>query len=464
MTAASPTPLRLKSIIAGLWTGNLFASFLLSGVAAMLPAIGLSLSASAAALSLVMVCYNLGQTLSHVISGRICDIFGVKRVLMFGMGIFCVLGLFLGLAPNMPMAIIFRFAQGMAAATISCCVTALAVSVAPSDKRGMVISIVMTAVYVGLAVGPLACGGLTELVSWRVVFFLVALMGVAEILLLHRVLPKDEAPAHRRRIDVPGFLLVAAALASITLGATCTFIHPAVVLLLPLGCVLMFFSIRREWNSEDPMLDLKVLAKVPGLPAGMAATFINFGAFMGLSIFFSLYLQQVLGLNAFHAGCVLMVQSVAQTFVGPLGGRLADRFDPMFISSLGMVLCGVAVLLLMTLDAHSPVWVVVLFQALLGAGAALFVAPNMSATLGGVPKEFMPVASGLMGCLRTLGGLTSNTVMSCTIGLFLGTAAVGPDTADLFMFAMRCVFMLFGLMSFTAAGIGFRAFLRASGR
>ena len=62
------TSFRLKTTIAGLWTGNLFASFLVSGVAAMLPAMGLSLAASAAALSLVMVCYNLGQ--SHVPTGH----------------------------------------------------------------------------------------------------------------------------------------------------------------------------------------------------------------------------------------------------------------------------------------------------------------------------------------------------------------------------------------------------------
>ena len=65
--------LHLKSVIAALWTGNLFAPFLMSGVAAMLPSIGESLGASAVALSLVMVCYNLGQYISHMLSGRVAD-------------------------------------------------------------------------------------------------------------------------------------------------------------------------------------------------------------------------------------------------------------------------------------------------------------------------------------------------------------------------------------------------------
>ena len=90
-----PQPLspKLKATIAGLWTGNLFAPFLVSGVAAMLPAIGTSLEGSAVALSLVMVCYNLGQGMSHMLSGRICGMLGVKRVLLAGVALFCLFGI-----------------------------------------------------------------------------------------------------------------------------------------------------------------------------------------------------------------------------------------------------------------------------------------------------------------------------------------------------------------------------------
>lgn len=457
MSEKAPFSPRLKSIIAALWTGQIFAPFLVTGVAAMLPAIGESLGASAVALSLVMVCYNLGQGIAHILSGRISSIIGVKRLLIIGLFLFCSFGVLLGLAPNMPLAIFLRFTQGISAAAIACCVTTLSLVVAPPEQRSQVIGIVMTAVYLGLAAGPLCCGGLTELTGWRTVFFILAAIGAVEIVFLARMLPPDRDLADGRGFDFRGAFLVAVSLALITLGATCRFLHPLVVWALPVGIVLLCLFVRREWHSPSPILDLRILAKVKGLPAGMAATFINYGSFMGLSVLFSLYLQQVLGLDAFKAGMVLMVQSVAQTLLSPWAGRLGDRYHPMLISTIGMAACGLSIFSFVFLGADSPVWLVAVLQACLGVGCAIFVAPNMSATLGNVPKANLPVASGLLGCLRTIGGLTSHIVVACMLGLFLGDAVVGQDSTQDFLLAMRWALGVFTLMNLSAVLIGVRS-------
>ncbi|WP_418765431.1 MFS transporter [Mailhella sp.] len=452
-----PLSLRLKAVIAALWTGNLFAPFLMSGVAAILPSIGESLGAPAVMLSLVMVCYNLGQSISHMLSGRIADMFGVKRTLLAGVGCFCLFSVFMGLAPAMEVIIPLRFAQGVAAATISCAVTTLSVVLAPPHIRGQVISIVVSAVYLGLAIGPLACGGLTELTGWRSVFFLIAALGLVELALLHHVIPEQKREGERRSLDGISALLGAWGLFCVTMGATCTFLHPAVTAMLPVGVLILACFVRREWTSSDPILDLKLLAKVPGLPDGMAAVFINYGSFMGLSLFFSLYLQQVLGLNAFHAGMILMTQSLFQTFFSPVAGRLADRYHPCIVSTSGMALCGLSILSLMLLDEGSPVWQVALSQAALGTGAGFFAAPNMAATLGNVPKEHLSVASGLLGCLRTMGGLVSHIVMACMIGLFMGDSTVTPETSGTFLHAMRYTLLLFGVFNLMGVWLSLRA-------
>ncbi len=453
---SQPMPARLRAVIAALWTGNLFAPFLVSGVAAMLPAMGLSLGGSAVALSLVMACYNLGQGISHILSGRICGFFGVKKVLLAGVALFCLFGVLLGLSQNMPFAIGLRFAQGLAAASISCCVTALSVSLAPPERRGQVISTVVTAVYLGLAVGPVVCGGLTDLWGWRTVFFILALFGAVELWLLHRIIPQDEKPVRGRSFDIAGALLVSLSLSLITFGATCAFLHPAVSALLPSGLILLTVFLRREWRSENPILELRLLARVPDLPGGMVATFINYGAIMGLSLFYSLYLQQVLGLNAFHTGLVVMTQSLVQAVLSPVAGRLADRFDAVRVSTMGMGICGAGMLALLLLGLESSVWQVMLNMAVIGTGIAFFVAPNVAATLGNVPKDQMPIASGLLGCMRTLGGLLSHILMASVIGFYMGEAVVGPDNAELFLSATRCVLLIFAVFNFLAMGLGVR--------
>ena len=119
--------------------------------------------------------------------------------------------------------------------------------------------------------------------------------------------------------------------------------------------------------------------------------------------------------------------------------------------------CGVSILSLMLLGEHSPVWQVVVSQAVLGVGAAFFAAPNMAATLGNVPREEMSVASGLLGCLRTMGGLMSHIIMSCTIGLFMGDTAVTLESSGLFLHAMRYALLLFGSLNILGVILSLRA-------
>ncbi|MBQ8665164.1 MAG: hypothetical protein IJ474_05220, partial [Mailhella sp.] len=89
-------------------------------------------------------------------------------------------------------------------------------------------------------------------------------------------------------------------------------------------------------------------------------------------------------------------------------------------------------------------------------GIAFFVAPNVAATLGNVPRDQMPLASGMLGCMRTLGGLMSHILMAGTIGFYMGEAVVGPDNAELFLHATRRVLFAFAVFNFLAMGLGVR--------
>lgn len=435
-------PHRLKSIIAALWMGNLLAPLLLSGVAAMLPAIGTSLGASAAELSLVMVVYNLGQTNAQLLSGRMCSIHGAKQVLLVSMLFFAGFCCFLARSGSMPVVIGLRLAQGLSAGSISCCVTALSFTVAPPEHRGKVVALVLTAVYLGLTTGPLVCGGLTELFNWRLVFLLIAALAFVNLHLLRRGLPKEERSLGER-FDVPGALFLFLGLSALTLGATCSFLHPAVMGLVPVGILLLGFFLRRDWHSAQPLLDLALLSKVKGVCSGLLAIFVNYGSLMGLALYFSLYLQQILGLNAFQAGIIMMLQSATQLLLSVPAGGWADRFGAAKVASLGLAITALGLIGLLFLDEQSSLAAVCLCEILLGSGCGVFAAPSMTATLEQVPAPRLPVASGLVGCMRALGGLMSHITLSCMLGLFMGSAAVSLGNAASFLTAMRLTLSFF---------------------
>ncbi len=448
METSSSFSLRLKGIIAALWTGNLLAPMLMSGVAAMLPSIGASLGASTVELTLIMVCYSLGQTVSQLISGRMCSIHGVKRFLLFSMGLFVVLGLLLAVSVAMPMVIGLRLGHGLAAGAISCCVTTLSFTLAPPEHRGKVIAIVLSAVYLGLTMGPLFCGGLTEVLGWRLVFLLVSALGCIVFLVLRSGLPADAPLSEDCHFDVPGAMYMFFGLSAITLGVTCTFLHPAVIWLFPAGIILTGLFIRHDWHSSSPILELRILVHVRGVLSGLLAIFVNYGSSTGLAMFFSLYLQQVLGLNAFLAGIIMMVQSGAQLLASIPAGGLSDRFGAAKIASLGLAISALGLINLIMLDQNSTILEVCLCEVLLGGGVGVFAAPSMAATLGNVPRPQISVASGLLGCTRTFGSLMSNIIISCVMGFFMADAVVSPENANMFLGAMRYAMLLFSAMNF----------------
>ncbi|MCQ2445145.1 MAG: MFS transporter [Mailhella sp.] len=450
----------LRRNISILWSGNLIAPFLLAGVSAMLPAMGDTLGASAVGLSLVMVFYNLGQTIAQLLGGRLGALFGIRRVLMWSMYLFIALLALMAVTPSIGVAVGLRFGQGVAAGAVSCCVTALSVLIAPPRMRARVMGIVVTSVYLGLTMGPFVCGTLTELTGWRTVFILIT---AAAALLCPGImkLPADEAAAPGGGMDAACVMLLIAGVTAVTCGATCGFLHPLVWMLMPAGAVLLGLYLRREWTAPRPLLERRELSSVPGFATGLLAMFANYGAVMGLGLFFSLYLQQVLGYSAMQAGLTLMVQSAVQVAVSPPAGRAADRIgaEKVVLAALVIYLAGLGSLFL--LDASSPLWLVVLCQAVLGLGCGGFAAPNMSATLASVPRAKMSVASGCVGCMRTFGGLMSQITLSAIMGLYMGSAKVGPGTEGLFLDSMRMTFAVY--MSFTIAAVAVAAW-RVIGR
>ena len=156
-----------RALLGALWTGNLFAPFLMSGVTAVLPALGRELHASAVDLSLIMVVYTLAQAVFNLVGGRIGDVWGRRRVLLIGVLLFTWVTTVMGAVSGVRVLLGLRFIQGTAAALISSCATAIAISLAPVSRRGRIMGVLTSAVYLGLTLGPLAGGALAARGDWR---------------------------------------------------------------------------------------------------------------------------------------------------------------------------------------------------------------------------------------------------------------------------------------------------------
>ncbi|MBO4317317.1 MAG: MFS transporter [Mailhella sp.] len=445
-----------KSVIAALWLCNLFSPMLGSDINAMLPAIGTDLDAAALSLSMTLVLYSLGNVIFNVLGGRFGDLWGMRRVLLASLLLYLVSAVLVGAAQSIVFLLFLRFMQGVTSAVISCCCTAIGISITAPEKRGRILGILLSAVYLGLTLGPVLGGATATAIGWRWFFLLMLVPGLAAWIVLKLRLEGHECTACGESMDWLGAFLLTAGLSLFALGIGIPG-RPAISAGMSLaGIVLTYVFIAQQKKTRWPIVDLSLFGKAEGFGLGLAAMLINYGSTMGLVFFFSLYLQLVHGLSPFWAGVALMAQSLVQCVLSPVCGRLADTFGAEKVSSLGMTTCGVSILCMAALGRETPVAIFYVLLVLLGAGMAMFAAPNMSATLKNVEKSRIAVASGICGSMRTLGALLSTVMASLSVSVYLGGEAAGPETIPQFLNAMRSCMIVFGILNLSGLSISLR--------
>jgi MFS family permease len=157
----------------------------------------------------------------------------------------------------------------------------------------------------------------------------------------------------------------------------------------------------------------------------------------------SLYLQYVKGLSPQEAGTVLMAQPVVMALFSPLAGRLSDRMEPRVLSSLGMAITAVALLMLSFVGAATGLGFIVGCLAVLGFGFGVFSSPNMNAIMSSVEPRHYGIASGSVGTMRLLGQMLSLAVATLIFGLLLGRVQVTPEHHPDFIASVRCALLVF---------------------
>jgi MFS family permease len=136
----------------------------------------------------------------------------------------------------------------------------------------------------------------------------------------------------------------------------------------------------------------------------------------------SLYLQFVKGLSPSHAGQVLLLQALSMAIMAPLSGKLADRFEPRMLATLGCVIVACGLLVLSLMNTETSVMYIACSLLLIGVGFGLFSTPNNNAIMGGVKRHEVGVASASMNLARTIGNLFGMSLVNLMVHFYLGDA------------------------------------------
>jgi EmrB/QacA subfamily drug resistance transporter len=370
-----------------------------------LPDIERDLGASFAELQWVIDAYALTLAALMLTAGSIADRAGRRAVFTTGLALFSIASLACGLAPSAAWLDVLRGVQGIGGAIMFACSLALVGAAFHGPERGTAFGIFGAVTGAALAVGPLVGGALTEWLGWEWIFFVNVPIGAVAILItLTRVHESRDPEAGR--VDVLGLVTWSGALFllifALVRGNPEGWGSPAIAGSLAGAAVLLVAFLVHELRTDAPMLDL-TLFRVPSFGGAAIVAFTLSAALYSMLLYITLYLQNVLGYSPLEAGLRLLPLTALSFLVAPIVGRLTARIPLRLPLGIAMVLIGVGLVLMATIDEDSG-WTALLPGFMLaGIGNGMVNPPLASTQIGVVPPRRSGMASGIGNTFRQVG-------------------------------------------------------------
>jgi len=386
---------------------------------------------------LAITAYTLVMAALMLAGAKLGDILGRDRAFALGLAIYGLGSFITAISPNLGILLFgWSLIEGIGAALVLPAIVSLIAGTYSGKDRALAFGIVGGVAGAAVAAGPLIGGWVTTELSWRYVFAGEVVIVVA-ILLLRRRLAPSPAIERRPKLDVVGVLLSSAGLAlvvfgilkssewglidprgALTIGGTeiTPFGFSAVPFLILIGggfiAAFVMWEERRERAGRDTLLDRSLL-KIEQLRAGLSTLLMQQLILLGTFFVMPVYLQVVLGLDAFETGKKLFPMSVTMFIAALLGPRLAAGFAPKRVAQAGLIALSLAsILLLGTIDVELKDAEFAIALALFGVGAGLLLSQLGNVIMSSVDPSKTNEAGGLQGTAQNLGAS-------------LGTALIG---------------------------------------
>jgi EmrB/QacA subfamily drug resistance transporter len=399
-----------------------------------LPAMQRELHADTAGMQWTIDAYTLVLASLLMLAGSTADRIGRKRVFMIGLIVFTAGSVLCSLAPNLESLVAFRMIQAVGGSMLNPVAMSIITNTFTDPReRARAIGVWGGVVGISMAAGPLFGGLLVGSVGWRSIFWINLPVGLAALLLTLRFVPESRADKARRP-DPVGQLLVIALFGSLTYAiieapsSGFAAVSPFAVIALVSFFGLLWYEPRRE----EPLIDLRFFRSAPFSGATVIAisAFAALGGFLFLS---TLYLQNVRGLDALHAGLWMLPMAAPTLLCAPLSGRLVGSRGPrlpLLVAGVAMTASGV---LFATFEAETSNATLFVGYVLFGIGFGFVNAPITNTAVSGMPRAQAGVAAAVASTSRQLG----QTLGVAVIGAVLASGVGSSPYKDVFVSAAR---------------------------
>jgi EmrB/QacA subfamily drug resistance transporter len=383
-----------------------------------LPSIQRDLHASLSSLEWTVNAYTLTFAVLMVTGGRLGDIFGRRKMFLFGVVVFGFSSAAIGFAPSDTALVAFRAVQGVGAAFMMPATLSIITQAFPPEQRGTAIGTWAGVSALALAIGPVLGGFLTQYVSWRAIFFINPPIAVIATLVTLFAAHESRDETVGREVDVKGIVALTVGLTALVLalveGNSWHWGSPRILGLFALAVVSLVGFVMIELRVRAPMIDFSFFRTRTSLGVNIVGFIVTFAMFAQF-FFVTLYMQNVLHYSPLETGIRFLPSTLVIIVMGPLAGRLTDRVGPRPLMTLGLVIVSAAIFTQSFITIHSGYLLLLPGFILMGLGMGLVMSPMSTAAMNAVDRTKAGAASGVLSMSRMVGSTFGVAIMGALV-------------------------------------------------
>ena len=382
--------------------------------------------------------YLLAAAMTLMIFSSLATRIGFRRLFVGGVSLFTLASLGCALAPSLDVLVAMRVVQGVGGAATLSIGPAIYRTVFPTRLLGRTLGLNALLVALATAVGPAFGGAVLWLASWPWLFAINLPLGIAAALLGWRYVPGQRASSGEP------FDYLGAVLSAVTMGAAIMATGAArapeagayTLLMVAAGAAFIW----RQRRAPVPLLPLEIFKYLRFSLAALTSltAFVSQGiAILSLPFLF----QNAYGYDVLGAALLFTAWPVGIILAAPQAGRLADRHPPAVLSTIGLGLLTLGLVLMALLPADAGTFGILWRECLCGVGFGFFQSPNNREMLANVPRERSGNASGVLAIARTFGQCLGAALVAVVLAAYLGHPAAGQALADAAVLEARAMHM-----------------------
>jgi EmrB/QacA subfamily drug resistance transporter len=401
----------------------------------------------------VVNAYALTFGVMIVTGGRLADMFGRRNAFFLGTAIFAAMSALGGAAQSETWLIASRTLMGIGGALMWPAILGMTFAILPEEKAGLAGGIILGAAGLGNALGPLIGGVLTDLASWRWIFFLNVPIAVFAVLVTYFLVHVEEPDSPDHRIDYAGITTLSVGLVSLLVALDQVddwgWGDPRVIGLLVICVVMLAAFLPIERRAGSHALVPKEVMRNESFTASCVAILFMSATFFAALLYLPQFMQKHLGYSPLEAGVGMLPFLGTFAVVSFIAGPLYNRVGPKPLVVIGALCITIAPFLFSFVDAGSDYSSLIVGMVVLGVGIGSFYPTATTAGVTSVDSSQSSLAGGIIYMFQIAGGSIglglTTTVFSAAIPPFVdGVSAAFRLDASLSLVGLLIALFLVG--------------------